>query len=124
MAQGNNAAGNLGAFTGQPVVAYVGPCLLKAIFGYNHGTSLAVLQLFDLGRTPILGTDLPIRQFPIPFASTADQATNQIAPTFEEGIPFYNGLAYMVSNTISSGTGATGVTGGSVQGHVDFTTRG
>jgi hypothetical protein len=122
MAQGT-PAGNLGLFAGTPVIAYQGPCLVKAIFGYNHGTSLAVIQLFDLARAPILGVDVPVRQFPIPFATTADAATNQIAPTFEEGIPFYNGLTYMVSTTISAGTGATGVTAGNVQGHLDFTVK-
>jgi hypothetical protein len=124
MAQGNAVNGDISQSSG-PAVVFVGPALVKAVFAYNHGTALSVLNLYDLARTPILGVDKPLRQFPVPFASTADAATNQIAPTFEEGIPFYNGIAYAVTTSSQFGAtgGTTGATGGNMQGHIDFTRK-
>ena len=118
MSQGNNLAGKLVA--PGPTVVFQGPCLVKSLFAYNHITTIRVLQIFDLARVPILGTDTPLREFPIPGSGTADQATCQINPELSEGIACYNGLAYAVVTAIG---GSTKASAGDVVGHLDYTAK-
>jgi hypothetical protein len=114
-----NAAGKIVA--PGPTLVYQGPCLVKSLFAYNHvATNPRVVQLFDLARLPILGTDVPTREFPIPTAGTADEGTSQISPALAEGIPMYNGLAYAVVTAIG---GSTKASAGDVVGHLDFTAK-
>jgi hypothetical protein len=94
-------------------LVHVGFAKVNAIAMYNHGTSLAVLRLFDLGRVPILGTDAHAYEFACPFTSMADQGTNQFCPTFVAGLKFVNGLSYALVTAFGGATllGASIVTG-------------
>jgi hypothetical protein len=97
--------------------------LLKALFAYNHvggASSLRVVQIFDLARLPILGADIPLREFAISGTATADETAPPTAPALAEGIPLYNGLAYAVVTAIG---GSTKASAGDVVGHLDFTAK-
>jgi hypothetical protein len=104
-----------------PVLVHIGNCKVNGVAIYNASTSIkCVLMLFDLGRLPVLGVDVPTWQFPAPFASSADAATNQFTAEFPAGLRCQNGLAYAVVNAISGNTGSTG---GTVAGTVDWELR-
>lgn len=94
-----------------PTLVHIGYCKVNNVAIYNHSTTLLVLQLFDLGRVPILGVDKPTWQFPAPFASTTDAATNQFCAEFHAGLKCVNGLAYAITTAISGSTVATGAAG-------------
>ena len=118
MAQGNNLAGKL--VSPGPTVVNQFPCLLKSLYAYNHTTAIKVVQIFDMARKPILGTDTPLREFPVPGASGADQGTNWISPNLAEGLALYNGLAYAVVTAIGGSTPAAST---DLVGHLDYTSK-
>lgn len=94
-----------------PTLVHIGYCKVNNVAIYNHSNTMIVVQIFDLGRLPVLGKDLPNWQFPAPYASTVDAATNQFTAEFHAGLKCVNGLAYYISNGIGatgSGTGAAG----------------
>jgi hypothetical protein len=96
---------------GGPTLVHIGFCKVNNMAVYNHSNTLIVVQLFDLGRLPIIGTDKPTWQFPVPYATTADAATNQFCSDFHAGLKCVNGLAYYIATAISGNTIATGAAG-------------
>jgi hypothetical protein len=109
-----------------PNLVHVGFGKVNAISMYNHGTVLAALMLYDLGRVPLLQTDVPNWQFGCPFAATAGQGTCQFDATFIAGLKFVNGLAYALTTTLFKSGNMTLFTQGSpptLVGAVDWEVR-
>jgi hypothetical protein len=105
-------------------LVHIGFCKINALALYNHTTSLIVVQIFDLARAPILGTDKPTWQFAVPSAGTADQGTNQFCPTFVAGLKCVNGLAYAACTNFNGQSGGnTLISGNSLTGTIDWELR-
>ena len=117
---GTNFGENAVTFdTPGPVLVHTGPCQVKGISAYNTLTTLAVLWIFDLGRVPILGVDIPKWQFPLAFNSTANTLTPSFDATYGSGLKCDYGLAYAICTTTSD-AGSTAVSAHKVQGTIDW----
>jgi len=94
-------------------LVHIGACKVKSIVAMSQGTSgLLFLQIWDLGRTPILGIDVATYTFEIPSMATQGEGTPAAYP-FPAGLCLENGLAYMIgatpaATTASSANVATG----------------
>jgi len=106
-----------------PNLVHIGFGKVNAVSMYNHGTILAVLALYDLGRLPIIGTDKPNWKFGCPFAATAGQGTCQFDATFVAGLKFVNGLAYALTTDLNCGTLFTQGSPPTLVGAVDWEIR-
>lgn len=104
-------------------LVHIGFCKINAISLYNHGTTLAVLALYDLARAPIIGVDKPTWKFGCPFASTAGQGTCQFDATFVAGLKCVNGLAYALVTDMTAGTLYTQPATPTLVGTVDWELR-
>jgi hypothetical protein len=107
-----------------PTLVHIGFCKVNAICLYNHSTSGITLQLYDLGRVPILGVDVPTYQFGVGGGSGLNQGSPPLDATFVSGLKFVNGLAYILTQGLFGVTGGnTGATGGNLSGTVDWEIR-
>ena len=100
-----------------PSLVHIGPVNVHDIAAVNNSTAAAYLQIFDLGRTPILGTDIPVIQFLIPFATVAGQLTPPLAIGMRDGVNLQQGFAYGVTTTRG---GSTAVAAHVVTGSVSW----
>ncbi len=101
---------------------FIGYCKVNAFYVFNHTTSIRYLQIFDLGRAPILGTDKPTWQFGISGGSLANQGAPPASATFEAGLKCVNGFAWAIT-TAAGTTAAVENTPGDVDGTVDWELR-
>lgn len=106
-----------------PTLVHIGYAKVNAISMYNHGTVLAVLAIYDLGRVPVIGVDKPTWKFGCPFASTAGQGTCQFDATFVAGLKCVNGLAYALTTDLNCGTLFTQASPPTLVGAVDWELR-
>ena len=104
-------------------LVHIGFCKVNNVAMYNHGAQVSVLQIFDLGRVPVLGVDAPTWQFGCPFASTADAATNQFTAEFHAGLKCINGLAYALLTGFGTLSGGNLSNTGTMVGTIDWEIR-
>lgn len=102
-------------------VVFIGFCKVNAIYAFNHTTSIRFLQIFDLGRKPILGVDKPTWQFGISGATAANQGAPPATGEFVAGLKCVNGFAYAV--TTAAGATASLASAGDVDGTIDWELR-
>lgn len=73
--------------------AFVGPCALKGIQGYNAKSAAVYLKLYDKASAPAY-TDTPVKTIYLP-------ATAAFALDFTAGFQFNNGLAYRITAAVA-----------------------
>src|ERR1700678_136611 len=96
-------------------LVHIGACVIKGIGAMVQGTTAVFLQIWDLGRTPILGVDVATYVFEIPGGTTGQAAP--FVPEFPAGCVLENGLAYMVGATSSATTASAANT---LSGTIDW----
>ena len=118
--QANNVIKSLAGLNA--TLLFIGFCKVTGWTLHNNSTGVRVVKLFDLGRLPLVGIDVPLSKIIIPFASTANQGTNFSEASFGSGVPFYNGLAYCVTGAVAD-LDKTAVSLDDVDGILDWTVR-
>lgn len=88
---------------------------------FNHVATIRFLQIFDLGRLPILGVDKPTWQFGISAGTSANLGAPPAAAEFIAGLKCVNGFAYAV--TTASGITASLASANDVDGTIDWELR-
>src|SRR5579863_7916093 len=84
---------------------FIGFCKVNGFYVFNHTASIRYLQIFDLGRAPVLGTDKPTWQFGISAGSSANVGAPPASGDFPAGLKCVNGFAWAV--TTASGATAS-----------------
>jgi len=100
---------------------FIGFCKVNAFYAFNHTMSIRYLQIWDLGRAPILGTDKPTWQFGISAAAVANQGAPPASATFNAGLKCVNGFYWAI--TTASGATASLASPGDVDGAIDWELR-
>jgi hypothetical protein len=98
----------MGVFNFQPVdlsaspasaLVHIGFCKVNAFYVFNHTAAIIYLQIFDLGRAPVLGVDKPTWQFGVSAGTSANVGAPPASFTGLAGFKCVNGLAYALTNT-------------------------
>lgn len=104
-------------------VLFNGYCKVTGWTFHNGATGGArVVKLYDMSRKPIVGTDVPLVKISVPYAATSNQGANFSSASFNNGVPFYNGLAYAITTGIANND-AGAVAADDVTGVLDWTVR-
>src|ERR1700692_2278682 len=101
---------------------HIGYCKVNAFYVFNHTTAAMYLQIFDLGRAPVLGVDKPTFQFGISGGASANQNAPPASGTFVAGLKCQNGLAWALT-TASGASASTVKTPGNADGAIDWELR-
>lgn len=100
---------------------FIGFCKVNGIYAFNHTTAIRFLQIFDLGRKPLLGVDKPTWQFGISGAAAANQGAPPATGEFHAGLKCVNGFAYAI--TTAANASASLASAGDVDGTIDWELR-
>jgi hypothetical protein len=102
-------------------LVHIGFCKVSAFYVFNHTTSIRYLQIFDLGRAPVLGVDKPTWQFGISAGTSANQGAPPAQYTGLAGLKCVNGMAWAI--TTASGASASTASAGDCDGSIDWEVR-
>jgi len=100
---------------------FIGFCKINAFYVFNHVTSIRYLQIWDIGRVPVLGTDKPTWQFGISAGTSANQGAPPASATFEAGLKCVNGFYWAL--TTAAGATTSLASSGDCDGTIDWELR-
>jgi hypothetical protein len=102
-------------------LVFIGFCKVNALYVFNHTTAIRFLQIFDLGRAPVLGVDAPTWQFGISAATAANQGAPPCSAEFTAGLKCVNGFAWAI--TTAAGKSASLASANDCDGAIDWELR-